>query len=241
MADEQPIVIVTPTGVSQYPWISKPDVKWVQFDEETGAGDFKTNLILSEADAKPLIQTINKVFKKNLQDVAETTGKQPNTANPPYEPEFDDGQKATGNTILKFKSKYQPKIFDAAGKQMTNSNIWGGSEIKVKAELKPWYSPQLGAGVKLQLMGVQVIKYVDGADVSVDDFGFKAEEGYVQHTEPTAAEEGFEENPPAALNADALPQSDLAVEQPTLKDSGKPVIEKPADVDDIVKKWSVKN
>ena len=126
---------------------------------------------------------------------------------------------------------------------MTNSNIWGGSEIKVKAELKPWYSPQLGAGVKLQLMGVQVIKYVDGADVSVDDFGFKAEEGYVQPTEPTAAEDGFEENPPAALNADALPQSDLAVEQPTLKDSGKPVIEKIVGrlEDEINKQLSDKN
>ena len=40
---QQPIAITTPTGVAQYPWLSKADTKW---NEE---GEFKTNLILSEA------------------------------------------------------------------------------------------------------------------------------------------------------------------------------------------------
>jgi hypothetical protein len=33
----------------------------------------------------------------------------------------------------------------------------------------------------------------------------------------------------------------LAVEQPVLKDSGKAPVAEPTDVNDIVKKWSVKN
>ena len=53
---QQPIAITTPTGVAQYPWLSKADTKW---NEE---GEFKTNLILSEADAEPLIKTISDVF-----------------------------------------------------------------------------------------------------------------------------------------------------------------------------------
>ena len=48
---QQPIVVTTPTGVAQYPWLSKADTKWNE------AGEFKTNLILSKEAAKPVSYT----------------------------------------------------------------------------------------------------------------------------------------------------------------------------------------
>jgi len=238
MAEQPNVEITTPTGVSQYPWLSKPDTKWVE------EGEYKTNLILSEADAKPLIETINKVFAENVKGVAENIGGEVKTASPPYAAETNDvGNEPTGNIIFRFKSKYPPRIFDAANKPLSDTNIWGGSELRVNAQVIPWYSKMIGAGVKLQLSAVQVIKYVEGGTPSADNFGFKPVEGFVQPID--SASEVFEEpapvEEPAKLNAESLPQSDLVFDQPVLKDSGKPVIEKPADVDDIVKKWSVKN
>jgi hypothetical protein len=58
---QQPIVVTTPTGVAQYPWLSKADTKWNE------AGEFKTNLILSKEAAKPIIDQINSVFAENVQ------------------------------------------------------------------------------------------------------------------------------------------------------------------------------
>ena len=232
---QQPIAITTPTGVAQYPWLSKADTKW---NEE---GEFKTNLILSEADAEPLIKTISDVFAENVKTTTEETGKAPKTATPPFAQEFGDDGKPTGNMIIRLKSKFKPKIFDASGKLMTESNIWGGSEIRVNAQVVPYFTALIGCGVSLRLSAVQVIKYVEGGTNSnADNFGFNPVEGFTQ-----PAEETFEQvaapSKPAPLSADALPQSDLAAEQPVLKDSGKAPVAEPTDVNDIVKKWSVKN
>lgn len=232
---QQPIAITTPTGVAQYPWLSKADTKW---NEE---GEFKTNLILSEAEAEPVIKIISDVFAENVKTTTEETGKAPKTATPPFAQEFGDDGKPTGNMIIRFKSKFKPKIFDAAGKLMTESNIWGGSEIRVNAQVVPYFTALIGCGVSLRLSAVQVIKYVEGGTNSnADNFGFNPVEGFTQ-----PAEETFEQvaapSKPAPLSADTLPQSDLAVEQPVLKDSGKAPVAEPTDVNDIVKKWSVKN
>ena len=231
---QQPIAITTPTGVAQYPWLSKADTKW---NEE---GEFKTNLILSEAEAEPVIKIISDVFAENVKTTTEETGKAPKTATPPFAQEFGDDGKPTGNMIIRFKSKFKPKIFDASGKLMTESNIWGGSEIRVNAQVVPYFTALIGCGVSLRLSAVQVIKYVEGGTNSnADNFGFNPVEGFTQ-----PAEETFEQaapSKPAPLSADALPQSDLAAEQPVLKDSGKAPVAEPTDVNDIVKKWSVKN
>ena len=239
---QQPIVITTPTGVAQYPWLSKADTK---YNEE---GEFKTNLILSEADAEPLIKIISDVFAEGVKTATEESGKAPKTANPPFAQEFGDDGKPTGNMIIRFKSKYKPKIFDAAGKLMTESNIWGGSEIRVNSQVVPYFTALIGCGVSLRLSAVQVIKYVEGGtNANADNFGFNPVEGFTQPAEPTASDSGFEQAAPTAptapipLSAEALPQSDLAVEQPILKDNGKAPVAAPADVNDIVKKWSVKN
>jgi hypothetical protein len=159
-------------------------------------------------------------------------GKDIKTANPPYFDEVDESGKPTGNVIIKFKSQFKPTIFDSQGSVMTESSIWGGSEIKVNAEVSPYITTLIGAGVSLRLKAVQVIKYVEGGTSSADNFGFQTETGFVQPTEPTAETSGFGDN--------TAVQSDVTETAPAVKQESAPPIEEPADVKDIVKKWSTK-
>jgi len=225
---QQPIVVTTPTGVAQYPWLSKADTKWNE------AGEFKTNLILSKEAAKPIIDQINSVFAENVQaETKNNGGKDIKTANPPYFDEVDESGKPTGNVIIKFKSQFKPTIFDSQGSVMTESSIWGGSEIKVNAEVSPYITTLIGAGVSLRLKAVQVIKYVEGGTSSADNFGFQTETGFVQPTEPTAETSGFGDST-------AAPEKFDEFDAPAVKQASAPAVEEPADVKDIVKKWASK-
>ena len=148
--------IVTPVGVSQYAWLNTPDTK---FDKENG-GHFKTNLILKGSDAQPVINSIKKEMKTSLEMAKEKSkGKEPKTANMPFEEEYIDG-KPTGNIIFKFKAKakimmksgdvidIKIPIFDSKGTPM-KEQVWSGSEMKVSADMIPYYTAMAGAGVSL--------------------------------------------------------------------------------------------
>ena len=80
--------ITTPTGVALYPWLNKPDTEYNK------DGEYKVNLVLSKEDAQPLIDTINEVFKENLNDEMKKQGKKDlKTANPPYSEQLDNDGK----------------------------------------------------------------------------------------------------------------------------------------------------
>ena len=83
----------------------------------------------------------------------------------PFEDEVDDNEEATGNVIIKFKSKaaYKPAIFDSKGTPMMRSNIYAGSVLKVNGSISFYNSPAVGAGTTLRLRAVQVIEYVEGS------------------------------------------------------------------------------
>ena len=82
----------------------------------------------------------------------------------------------------------KPAIFDAKGNPLTNINIWGGTQMKVSAELIPYYTNMVGAGVSLRLRAVQILKLVEGGTDS-SGFGFEKEDGYEHHTETIITEE----------------------------------------------------
>lgn len=226
---QQPNIITTPKGIAQYPWLSTPDTK---FSEE---GEYKVNLVLSKEDAKPIIEEINRVFAENVKEETKKQGKEIKTANPPYADQLDDAGQPTGNVILRFKSKaaYKPAIFDAKGNTMTESNIWGGSEIRVNGSIAPYFTSMVGAGIALRLRAVQVIRLVDGAE-GATRFGFGETEGYV-HNAPDAGSEVFEESTttptpaPVAKQTEAIPEPTVVKTQPT-NDGSK-------DIADIVSKW----
>ena len=186
--------IVTPIGIAQYPWLSSPDTKFSE------VGDYKTNLILSKKDAQDVISMIDTAREESVKIGAEkSNGKKVKQADPPYYDEVDDDGKPTGNVILKFKCKAKvttksgesfenkPTLFDAKGKPMLNVNVWGGSELKVSAELIPYFTSMVGAGVSMRLRAAQIIKLIEGGSNSSGD-GFKEEEGY-EHSETQSTEE----------------------------------------------------
>ena len=229
---QQPIEFTTPKGIAQYPWLSKPDTK---FSEE---GVYKVNLIIPKADAIPLLKQINEVFAENVdKQTKNAKGKDIKKANPPYFEELDDAGQPTGNVILKFKSKaaYKPAIFDAKGIPMIDSNIWGGSELKINGSIAPYYTTLIGAGVALRLRAVQVIQYVEGGSSSADGFGFEAVAGY-EHKVPETFEEVVAEAP-----AEVAPAPVEAVsEEPKVRAPSKPDVQPADDLSDIINQWATK-
>ena len=188
--------IVSGIGVSQYAWITQPDTR---FDE---VGHYKTNLILSGQEADELKAAIDAEIKNSVALAKEKAkGKNIKMANPPYEDDVDDNGEPTGSTIFKFKTKAQlttkdgkiipnrVAIFDSKGTPMTDCNIWSGSEMKVSAELVPYYTAMVGAGVSMRLRAVQITKLVEGGNGNAKGYGFGEEEGYEQSLSETPAEE----------------------------------------------------
>ena len=236
---QQPITFTTPQGIAQYPWLSKPDTK---FSEE---GDYKVNLILPKAEAIPLLKQINEVFAENVdKETKKAKGKDIKKANPPYFEELDDAGQPTGNVILKFKSKaaYKPAIFDAKGIPMIDSNIWGGSELKINGSVAPYYTALIGAGVALRLRAVQVIQYVEGGSGSADRFGFEAVAGY-EHKVPETFEEVVVDTPvevaPAPVEVAPAPVEAVS-EEPKVRAPSKPDVQPADDLSDIINQWATK-
>ena len=221
---QQPVTFTTPQGVAQYPWLSKPDTK---FSEE---GDYKVNLIIAKEEALPALKLINQVYAENYEkEVKKAKGAEIKKAPPPFSEELDDDSQPTGNIILKFKSKaaYKPAIFDAKGIPMIDSNIWGGSELKVNGSVAAYYTLLIGAGVALRLRAVQVIQYVEGGSGSADRFGFEAVAGY-EHKAPETFEEVTATEEAPVVKED----------EPVVRSDGK-IPPKPADdLADILKQFA---
>ena len=196
MAKNSYVKVVSPVGVSQYAWLTTPDTR---FDE---TGHYKTNLILKAKDAQPLVTQINAEIKKSLTLAKEKAkGKSIKQAPSPFEDELIDG-KPSGNVIFKFKTKAKiitkdgkvipnrVALFDSAGTPMIDANIWSGSEMKVSAELIPYYTAMAGAGVSMRLRAVQVTKLVEGGSSNAKGYGFeKVKDGYEQPEAVVAQEE----------------------------------------------------
>ena len=221
---QQPITFTTPKGVAQYPWLSKPDTK---FSEE---GEYKVSLILSKEEAIPILKQINEVFAENVAaEVKKNGGKDIKKAPPPYMEQLDDAGNSTGKVILKFKSKaaYKPAIFDAKGIPMIESNVWGGSEIKINGSIAPYYTPLIGAGVALRLRAVQVIQYVDASTGAASKFGFEEEIGY-EH-QATETFESIAASPVASVE-----------DEPKVRAPSKPPVEAADDLSDIINQWAIK-
>jgi hypothetical protein len=193
--------IVTPVGVSQFCWLNVPDTK---FDE---TGHYKTNLIVNAKEGQEIVKSINEEVKKAMALGAEkANGKEVKKANLPFEEEYVEG-KPTGNLIFKFKTKAKimtkdgkvipnkVAIFDSQGKPMTDISIWSGSQMKVSADLIPYFTAMAGAGVSLRLRAVQITKLVEGGNSNSANHGFdKVDDGYVAPEADKTFENEVQEN-----------------------------------------------
>jgi len=162
MPKKQKINFQTPTGVAKYPHLLKPDTA---FDTE---GKYKSELLLSPEDAKPLIKIIEDAAK-------EEHGK--SNYRVPYQVEEE-----TGEVAFKLQSKYMPEFYDTAGQKVpTNAlpQIGGGSRLRLKGFLNV-YKVSGQAGVAITLQAVQIVEAVQGLNGT--GFGAIEEGGFTVDT-----------------------------------------------------------
>lgn len=150
----------TPIGTGRYCWIARPDT---QFDSE---GVYGTQLILSEKDAEDILQL--------LKDEAKEAFKPNAKVSMPV-----DRDSETGDVTIRTKSKYQPKVFDARGQVIPESDIpaiYSGSKLRLKGVINP-YTVQGKSGLTLLVQSVQIVELSEGAGEGFDavDGGFVLE------------------------------------------------------------------
>ena len=232
---QAPNVFTTPKGIAAYPWLSKPDTKFSE------TGDYKVNLVLTKEKALPILKQINDVFLANLEEeTKKAKGKEVKKANPPFAEELDEEGKATGNIIIRFKSKaeYKPSLFDSKANAIEDVNVWSGSEIKVNGSIAPYYTSLIGAGVSLRLRAVQIINLVEGGR-SASGYGFEEQEGYEYKEEVIVdkAPDAFVNEESETIEEPVVVSKPQAAKEPTPTPTPKP----PAgdvSLDDLVDDWT---
>ena len=221
----------TEKGVAYYPYISAPDTK---FDEQ---GHYKVNLCLPKEDAKSVIELINSEILNGIKALKEQKpNKNIKQAPVPYHDELDEETgEPTGNVVIKFKSKaaYKPAVFDSKGNMMTNSNIYGGSVLKVNGSCAFYDSPAVGVGVSLRLRAVQVIQYVEGAQ-GASKFGFGEEAGFtvseeVETSEPVTTAPVVEE----VVKEEPIVEAPAPAPKPKVVEEPKPAPAVKSEADDL--------
>lgn len=82
------------------------------------------------------------------------------------------------------------KFFDANGTEFQPTAIWGGSTLKIGAELIPYSMDSTKTfGISFRVNAVQVIKLNSGAESSAADFGFGSEDGFTANSAPLGGDE----------------------------------------------------
>lgn len=169
--------ITFPKGVAVFPALYRPDTK---FDE---LGVYKADFKLPAEEAAPVIEKIQAFAKQHLGKALSKSG------NPVFEPEVDrETGDETGDIIFKCRVKNKlrrsdgklwdrrPLLIDAKKNDMpSDCNPWGGSVIRVQAEVNMGDKPK--KFINLQPLMVQVIDLVTGGSRG-DASAFDEEDGY---------------------------------------------------------------
>ena len=152
------IQFLTNVGRAKYPHLNKPDTAF-----NTDNPKYKTELVMSQEDAKPLVAKIKEA-------AAEEFGAKKNIRLP-YSVDEE-----TGEVSFKVQSKYQPKFYDTKGQVIAPSalpNIGGGSQLRGGGILN-LYTVTGTSGVGLMLDKIQVVEVVGFGG---DETGFDEIEG----------------------------------------------------------------
>jgi hypothetical protein len=197
------IKITSPKGTAKYPWLNKADTKYHK------DGEYKVSLSLPKKEAEPFLKTI----KGHLDAWIKANEPKAKKRSPlPWAEETDDQDNATGNVVIRFKSKNKinkegelwdrkPALFDAKGNKI-NVQVGGGSTIRVSCELYFWNSAKDGPGVTLQIAAVQVLELVERETGSAKSYGFEEEEGFTAESDGAEAFNGVEEQEVSSEGSD---------------------------------------
>ena len=175
--------ITTSVGTAQYPWVNTPSTKFVP------EGEYSCNIILTKQEGESIIKKIQPILEKKQLEQAEETGKKVKTYDLPVQLEGDTyilkAKMKPVNGKRKDGSDYTRSLglFDSKGNPWDKEVIVrGGSKVRLNVRPKSWFSPLLGVGISLELLGVQVIELADGelSSQAAESFGFtEVEGGYV--------------------------------------------------------------
>lgn len=176
---------VTPAGLAQYAFISKPEV-WE--GKEVG---YSITLRMNDEDTKEFVAMLNGIIDK-----AKENGKK--WRKEPYMGMHTD---ADGHIVFKFKAKPTVTtrggetikrtipVVDAKCKPLDVKYFGDGTVVKVAYSLSPYWVSSAVNGIGLYLSAIQVIKYVPFVSGKGNSYGFKVEDGYDSAEADEAAEE----------------------------------------------------
>ena len=175
--------ITTSVGTAQYPWVNTPSTKFIP------EGEYTCNIILTKQEGESIIKKIQPILDKKQQEQAEETGKKVKTYDLPVQLEGDTYILKAKLKPVNGKSKDGSEYTRSLGLFDSKGNPWdreviirGGSKVRLNVRPKSWFSPLLGVGISLELLGVQVIELADGelSSQAAESFGFtEVEGGYV--------------------------------------------------------------
>lgn len=198
MAQKNPIM-VTPVVTFFYPRLGQPDTKF------KAEGEYSVKVRGMRADMESLIAKLNPLYSAAKEAAEAELAEMPIASrkkleakggvqmNPLFQEVFDkESEQPTGEVELTFKMtasgvfrngskagqtwKRKPDVFDAKLKPMSGAEIWSGTKGRVKFEVRPYFISGTGiAGLRLGLLGAQVIELVNG---SSNSSGFDMEDGY---------------------------------------------------------------
>lgn len=160
--------ITTPVGTAVLPFLQQEDKKyggykvWLRVDKKT-AEEFKAKLLNALKDYN---------FKT----------KAPNLP-------ISADSKVDGMYLIQTSSKYKPLVFDSKNHSIPeNTQISGGSELRVMAEVYPW-EVKKEEGIKLRLKQAQIIKLASGGASAFEDVedGFEVDLSETQSAFETSA------------------------------------------------------
>ena len=200
----------TPRGVFRYLALHKPDYGNEAFPIPYGV--YKVQVILSEAQAAPLLKTLEPIHTQAIEEgeaafkelkVDARKNLKQITVQDLFAVEYDkETEEPTGNLIFSFMMqasglssqngmtstwKRSPNIFDAKGKLLTGKlpEICDGTLGIVAFTALPYFISGLGmAGIILMLEAVQIIELRSGDKRSAADYGFVEEDGWSAPEEP---------------------------------------------------------
>lgn len=207
---EYPRLVTKHAVTLVWPKLLEPDYGSKKFPKPDGEYQTQVVLNEDSVEAKSLIAQIEPFMEQARKEAEEKLAamkvkarkeleaKGGLKANPLFSVKYDEEtEEPTGEIEFKFARaaagtyKNGPKkgkrweakvgIFDAKGKACAPSAIWGGTVAKISFEPSPYFIEGTGAyGVKLRLVGVQVLKLVayGGQAQNAKDCGFGEEDGY---------------------------------------------------------------
>lgn len=171
------IKVISPKGIAKYPSLIRPDTRY------NAEGVYKTGLIVSADEAADLRAQLEEEFINEFGKAKLAK------ATLPIKPVLDEEGNETDKVELTFKTKNQPKFFDAKGNPIMDEalealdKLGGGSKLRISGAAKA-YNAGGKLGVSMYLNSVQVITLVEYGGSGA----FKAED----------EEDGFEVAPKAA-------------------------------------------